>query len=457
MIKQPSFWRKARRVLLCLAMLFMFERAVMPAPAQAYTIIVDPTQAVWSVLDAVKKVAGWAAEKLQLTSYITLLTDTYEDYVEDFVKWYTTTSDNSAAEVANEAVATERRVKQYHAIYETRTQNTVAATEAKFIAQHTPPKNVELCRSILVHQAVTTTLDFAREISRMIVEGLNNRGRYAGSNEPLEVIKDLVHQCGGDLKMGSKLDGHNGCYNDASLSIKGTDGRMFADSMYFRPDPNQVYEMPMIEAYQYTDPITKQRVELRYPAKADGPNQSFWLSAFQNLYHLVGSRPIPLSGAGLRSPVGLTQRVMFNHCIANQNALIKQCADELAFYTRPNSKDPLLATVRAKQKKLCEATRKSLSAETLQKRYGNCEEGLSAYEAHRLQLEWCLATNQTLAQKAAGATDAEATASSNLCADQSTSLSNMVELYRYNCNAAVTAMKELDNCWDSVRALGAGK
>lgn len=453
MKKTPSsFWHKFRQVFLCLMMLMMFERAVMPAPAAALIVITDPTQLVPSLLDWVKTKAGWVMEKMKLTSFITTLMDTYNKYAEVFSTWYNKIFDSSALEVTSQQTITERKIKQYLAIAEKRTEDMVAAEQAKVIARHTPPKNPQLCRSILVHELVSTTTDFAREVSRMIVEGISNRSRYAGSSEPLEVMKDLINLCGGDLKFGSRLDGHEGCYDSKSTALRGTDGRRFEDAYLGEIDGSQVYEMPMIQSEQYTDPVTNKTVVVRYPAAADGDNQKFWLAAFNGLYYKVGHRPIPLSGAGLRSPVGLTQRVMFNHCAANQNALIKQCADKLAFYTRPNRKDPLLDDMRAQQKTMCLAAKKSIDME----RFGNCDEGLSAYEAHKIQEEWCRATDHTMAMIAGGASSDEARQASNVCEEMAMTNANMIARLTYNCTAAIRAMSELDECWDAVSALGQG-
>lgn len=444
--KTSSFWLKVRRLFLCLSLLFMFEQALTPAPAHAFIAITDPTQLIKDVENYIKEKAGWLMETLKLTEQIDSLVELYNKWAKVLNDLLNTFFDETVIKLINERLKTEEEMRMTSAIYENRTKDMLATVEAAHVARMTPPNNTQLCRSIMLHQLVGTTMDFARELSRMIVEGINNRSLYAGSNGPLEEYRDFVARCGGDLKMGGRFDPY--CSSDKNMKLVGTDGRTGENLGMHGVDGSQVYEMPMIETKLYTDPQTKKSIELHYPGKPTTDDQMFWLGAFNFYYDAVGHRPIPMGGSRMATGVGLPQRVLFNSCTADQNAFVKQCADLLAFYTRPNSSDPASQKLRERQNALCKAAKSSVDMA----RFGNCEKGLSVYEAYRIQEAWCLNTNHTMALKAAGATDQSAKDANDVCADESLALSRIEAKLRQNCTTAMAAMSALNGCWADVES-----
>ncbi|MGE4351462.1 MAG: hypothetical protein AB7E52_04655 [Bdellovibrionales bacterium] len=415
--------------------------------AHAFTPIQTTLETASNLIDGIQKEVYWAMKEVKNAKIIKQLSDLLNSLDSIFDDLYDLFGLNSSLEATSDIITTKlevaltkERVDAYFAAMR-------AAEESRVVGKYTLTNTAQVCRSIMVHQLTATTLDFAREVSRMLVEGISARGRSAGTTGPIEVYKNLMARCGGKIKFGSAIDGTTACTDSTTAATVGTDGRRLQESDMMGPDPSQIYEMPQIESAQYTDEGTGQKVIVRYPADPTTAEQKFWLAKFYWLYNIAGNRPIPLP---LDSPVGVTQRRMFYHCAANQNGLIKQCADWIAFLTRPNSTDPSLQPLRDYQKSLCEKAKNNVDLS----RYDGCEKGLSAYEAYKIEQSWCKASNHYVSLKGTGATNNETDGAIEDCSRLSTNLSDLIFTLKDNCDAAIRAMDDLNGCWATVDALG---
>ena len=288
----------------------------------------------------------------------------------------------------------------------------------------------------------------------MAAEAINNRFRCPTCDGSGPDYTGMAQRRRCEQKYGNARDGiQSSCVS----SLTGTDFRPFADADMMTPDGGQILVMPKTVSRAYVDPATRQTItvhtlEVDPNLKEDphGDRQLFWLAAWDHCFLIAGPRPTPRYGAGMKTPSGKTQRAMFNHCAASQNALVKQCTDLLAYYTRPNCTDT--GSLCEKQKLLCSSVEGIMDVE----RFGKCEEGLSPYEEQLIMQSLCKTNIHYIDQRAAGATDKDLSASSDLCEISWSSWRAYVAQKHDNYTAAANGMQKLKACWASVESLGRG-
>lgn len=450
---KSAFWRKARLGMIGLCLLFSFHQAIAPAPAYAQgTPIFDVRQLATNIMDLASRIARWVMEEVQYNSMIASLTEQYTQMVDKLSQHTGEVYRTGAIQSAAQRLETEQRIREAQAIMDTRTNNTIAAANARVTAKYTPPRNAQLCRTIMIHQLATTSEEFARELSRAIADGVSNRYRMPGSDGmgPATTRRIFEQACNGPVRTGSPLDGIP-CFEN---NLVATDGDTSHDGDKSMPKRTQIYEMPRIRTVSYTNPITNQTTTVRVPADPSTDEQRFFSMKLDWLFHVAGRRPTPASGRDMFTVTGMAQRAMFNHCAANQNALVKQCADWLAFLTRPNREDPEAQTLRNEQNRLCLSMRNYIDIA----KFGNCEQGLSAYETHLIQQAWCQNKNYYLGLKNSGASDSEAFDSIDVCTRSWHHFDKFVSAKENACVQAQAVLESdgMRDCWAAVGSMGKG-
>jgi len=448
MTNKKSFLYVIKRVVLCCMLLFMFQAAVVPAPAHAVV--------VFNVGELATKIAGWIKEKLEWvkneTMFGKLITQGIElfNMLKEKLGFLNDTISNAGAA---QFFAKNLQARTMIAASDSRSSTIVmankAAADAAYMANHAAPPHQELCKAIMISELVTTTQDFEREISRIVAEAVANRDRCPGCNGrgAGSASDNLKYRL--DEKTMDPMDGvpkgldTSGARGTAGGPIYGVDTRFI--------DPSQIYEMPPIEVKVYTDPITSQTWSVRaFSSTALTPPQKFFKGAVGYLFNVASKRPTPVMGAQLFTGPGMVQRAMFNHCAANENALIKQCADYLAYVARPNSKDEKSKALRKSQNDRCEAITGTID----KTRFGNCKEGLSSFEAQLLTEKWCATLQTAAGMKMAGARESEVTEASNVCDMVRISGRAVLETKKRNCLVALSSMSSMNQCWGAVAELG---
>lgn len=450
-MKRNSFFFKLRRIALCLMVLFMLETAITPKPAEAFVMfeVVQLAENIWKwITDA----ANWVVEELKLTKMVANAIELYNIIKDGFGALIDETKKNGILHAFAQRLGLTIDIGVTDARIAAANASEQAAARAAYAAEHAPPITKTLCKSVLIYQLVDTTEDFEREVSRMAAEAVANRSRVAGSGGPLEIAGEYKHRKE-NLGMKDPTEGDQ----PAKPTSK--------DSLLIVNDKDVInklvsYELPKLITETYTNTETGAKMTIRHPEY--GPKltdeQRNFNAYINNIFLKAGIRPTPISGASLVSPKGLVQRAMFNHCAANENALIKQCTDLLAHHTRPNNEDTRSEPLRNAQNERCEliATSIGMNEETKKRKYGNCKKGLSGFEAMNLVQEWCKSTQFSVGMKGAGASDDEITRASDLCANIWTSGQALQKQLEDNCNAATANFSKIKECWTTVKELGGG-
>lgn len=310
-----------------------------------------------------------------------------------------------------------------------------------------PPKNEYLCKKVLAYQIATTTQGFEKEGSRMAAEAISGRYRCPtcdGKGSDF-VGKEQARRC--NKGYGNAIDGAGDFCKDSTAS-----GKSLADADISPIDGSQIYQMPQMDTQSYKNDLTGESLTVSVPAPQN-EQQQLWVAAWDNIFLLAGPRPTPRSGKGMKTPVGKVQRAMFNHCVASENALVKQCTDLLMYYTRPNC---------AESAKLCETQQQECLAATGfldLAPYQECGkdvalskwQGLSPYEAEEINQRLCKSeqNNNNLLQAGSKHKDLLLD-TADLCDLSGQSWKESVAQKHENCHAATQAMQKLQTCWEAV-------
>lgn len=455
--KHSSFFLKFKRIIMCFMVLFMFEIALAPRPAYAITPVFDAFKAISKAITEAIDHAKEVLQSTQLGKIVMAIVDLISLLGDLFQELYDQMTRNGQWSAFAQRMASEVDTRNQQAMNDAVDMNNKLAADMRFAQKAAPPKHEYLCKAVMAHSLATTTEDFERELSRMTAEAISNRYRCPTCNG-----------LGGDFlrhesarrrerKYGSPLDGYPSSAIDTTL--EGTDGRSFDDADIAPIDGSLIYEVPEFVRVSYTDRLTGESLDVIGPLMTNlTDEQRFFIAAWDNIFHLAGARPTPVHGKAMLSESGKRQRAMFNHCSANQNALVKQCTDLLSFYTRPNRNDSSSASYRRAQYTKCHALEGIIDLE----RFGNCDgafggfKGLSPYETQLLAQTMCKTNQNAIAQTMSGASQSDVLKTSDLCTLSWNAWQAYVARKHSNCTQAVEAMHSLQGCWAATAAAGGG-
>ncbi len=458
-----------KRWLLCLLALFMLGTAVAPAPVHAgtyVTFVVGVSELITTAWSYIKLAAEWASNLTVVKDVITVLSAMYDLWTELFKNSQKRLGYDIRAILYGDMVAAKVEEKIAQARVDAGVLNAFKGVAVGQAMKNAVPKHEYLCKKMLTGGMSVSTQDFEKEVSRMAAEAINDRYRcptcdgrgpdYIG----LESARRCTQGYGNTLVDGAKTTCEKTLDNNASL----------ADADISPIDGGQVYEMPAMSR-QYYD--SGSETEWWWYIFDDSssflvPNpstdrQKLWVAAWDNIFLLAGPRPTPKHGAGMNTPVGKVQRAMFNHCAASQNALVKQCTDLLAYYTRPNCNQIETSETSwlwMKEPNLCKGQQeKCLAAKDMIDiaPFSDCKEGLSPYEEDQIDQLLCKSSQHYVDMVQAGATYEKLEESSDLCESSWIKWRAAVDKKHANCTAAVNGMQSLESCWAAVDSIGGGQ
>lgn len=416
----------------------------------AADVVVNPSSTVIELWGAAKEAAEEALKQGQLgqitdglVGIFMLCVDRLDDFLERL-------SQGAQMRIAAAQLLTQVRIEVAQAELDARTTDTLSKAILRLFVKRTPPRHEYLCKSILALQNTAATESYEKEVSRMAAEAISNRYRCptCSGMGPDYVGMEMKRSC--KRRYGNPIDGVATDCKDTN-DITGTDGRKLADANITSMDGGQIFEMPRMISKTYKDSVTGLTIVANMPSETNlTPRQEFWLAAWDNIFLVAGPRPSPRHGKAMKTPIGKTQRAMFNHCVASQNALVKQATDLLAFYTRPNCTD---------NKELCDAQQKKcMAVEKILKldEFDNCEKGLSPSEVHEIAQRMCKSSQHYIDNGLAGQSQHKMAKTIALCEALDKSGKAYVKTKQDNYLAAIRGMQTLKPCWAAVEALGSG-
>lgn len=457
-------WRGVmKRWILCLLALFMLQTAVVPAPARAgayVTFVVGVSEFTTTIWSWGKLAVEWASNLKIVKALIDVLvamSDLFKILFENSEKRL---GFDTRAMLYGDMVAAKVEEKMAQARVDAGALDTFLGVSVGAAMQGAVPKNHYLCKKLLALQAGATTQDFEKEVSRMAAEAISNRYRCptCDGRGPDYRGKESARRC--DQGYGNVLI--DGAKTTCEKKLDESGGSL-ADADIAPIDGRQIYEMPLMSQYTYENNAFLFEEATVYVPTPDSDRQRLWVAAWDNIFLLAGPRPTPLHGKAMNTPVGKVQRSLFNHCVASQNALVKQCTDLLAYYTRPNCNQIQAATLPpwayVQETDLCkDQQQKCLAAKGIidLEPFDKCEKGLSPYEEDKIDQLLCKSNQHYVDMVHAGATYEKLTASSDFCEMAWSRWRVSVDKKHANCTAAVNGMQTLDSCWAAVDAVGGG-
>ncbi len=319
----------------------------------------------------------------------------------------------------------------------------------------TPPSDQYLCNKIVSCQAEVLTRPFARQIARIVGEGVMMRYRGAkddGAGVDYAVKEEGI-RCGryvsvDDLKFGSDVDGYSDdCLGpemgplDIGLKDADISSRILSGEV--------TLEVPPMKQETLKTAAGDVKISVPNPDKENAA-QLFWMAAIQYCYQLAGPRPSPPHGRDMATPAGRVARAQWNHCASLQNAFIKQCADRVGNLSRPDCSVSEL-------KPYCDELQKACySAQNADFQPGSvaskCGKGYSLNQAvHDLCHPMCGSGRQEQSSAMGGATDPEMQKSRGSCQIVSDSGETRSLTEDMAFLAAVKSMKKLNECWSAVQ------
>jgi hypothetical protein len=435
---------KAGRAAIILVALALLSGAMEPKPARA-TLVFDPGLLIVGVISWAAEMSEWTANQAVLTAILdeqTLFLADLEFYYELLVAQIYSIGHAISAELR---LVAETDARLGEARRDAMTLNARLASNLEHLMKKAPPAHEYLCKRILANMNSSLLLDTERDVSRSIVDMVRMRYRTPNTEgRGLDMAEyEYKYTCEEEfgLQTANPIDGEAECISD----VTGSMGQSIHDAHLLPPDGVQTLTVPEMNT------VTNGNVTAIYPSPQT-TEQRFYMAAVDNIVRAAGPRPTPITGQKIRTPVGYMQRAMYNHCVALEGALVKQCSDVVAYYTRPNCAGQLGGSL------LCMTLNSGCRAGTEgimdSSRFGGCAAGLSPYEAAFISHTGCFTNQHYMAQAAAGATHPEMINTGVLCTAAWDAWQEYIQIKEDNCTKAMMALTEMASCWNAVDYLG---
>lgn len=294
---------------------------------------------------------------------------------------------------------------------------------------------------------------YSRLVSRMVSDGIHMRyrGETDDGDGPQYVKTTKEIRCGEksgteNIKFGSNVGGDSSSCRGKKLTEYFT--MQDADLTVSSVGRDKVLEVPSFKKGTYTDSSGTQNVNVPEP-KAGKSKQSMWMAALNYCYQLAGPRPTPPYGDAAETPEGKVKRAQWNHCAAQQEAFIKQCADRIGRLSRPDCSNDDMKDLCTAIEKGCKAANEAnvVSKEFLD----GCSNGLSLYQTEHLCNAMCGSKKQNEVAAQAGAPHYKLLADLALCSIVRNSWERKMEEQDKAFLKAVDGMESLDECWAAAR------
>lgn len=407
--------QKAMAILALTACLFTGESLVAPLPIYAASsVIYDPANDKATTAEWGARLAAMAKKSALLGQVISLLSSIYNIVDSGFSAMNDLVNKDAKLNVASQEGLALTKQELAQSVIDNDTQDTLLAAQLKLVADHVTPKNDYLCKAILLNQLPSTTEDFEIGVARVglkVVESLY-RGPLDDANGPLYAFDEEALRCAAGFG-NSPVDAYDLSCSD-TVSTIGATKRSFidADITPFSMDGAVVLELPQFTAKAITLP-GQPAMTVNFPDPQNG-HQRMWVAGLHYCVQLaMGARSTPAWGASkMTTPQGLVERARFDHALAMQSAMTKPCTDLLAYYTRPDSKEPSSKALIDAQQESCLAAKGYISDEDMKEKFSDCLssdfKGLSAYQAELLSHSICKSEQHYLSALHSGETHAEA-------------------------------------------------
>jgi hypothetical protein len=352
-------------------------------------MVIDPVNIILQAYIGAARAAEFAASNALISSILGVLTTT----VERFVYWMEATINavlrTGAVISENIRAVAINRTKITEAIIDADTLNTRLEAKRKHLMAHYPPAHEFLCNSIMMSHAVTTAVDHTRSVARMVQTMLVELGRER--TDDMSGIKWAMQlersRCA--LGFGNAIDGDDaGCISNQTAE---PGNRSFADADLSPGFLDGSVDLEVADMRQETYQGSSGAITAQIPSPSNSAQRA-WLAAVYFCVQLQGPRVTPrFRGDEISTPSGLVERAQYETAAALQSAMNKPCSDLLGYYSRPNP--TMGASVIQQQNEDCSAARGTLADDTLQQKFGNCEKGLSQYQADYLDHLKCKASD----------------------------------------------------------------
>ncbi len=407
--------RAIKKTMLVLSLILCFLMGgsfLNPTPAYAGSpVVTDPANFAATMMEWGERLAAMAKKSALLGQIISLITSVHNIINSGFSAMTDSTKQDTKLNIAGQQGLALIKQEGAQAWIDSDTSDALLAAQLKLVADHVAPKNEYLCKATLLNQLTGTTEDFERGVARLVLKAIESTGRgpmddydgpqYAFDEETLRGAAGFGN---------SVVDGYDAAYSDTSTTV-GPTKRLFidADLMPFSMDGAVPLELPQFTAKAVNLP-SGTIVSASVPTPQN-ENQRMWLAGLYYCFQLAGPRPTASWGDKMTTPQGLVERARFDHALAMQSAMIKPCADLLAYHTRPDSKDLASAPLIKAQHESCAAAKGYISDEDMKEKFSNCLsddfKGMSAYQAELLSHSICKSEHHAISLRQAGATPPE--------------------------------------------------
>jgi|GEM_PF-1878803 len=346
-------------------------------------------------------------------------------------------------------------VKLGNAVVDAKVKDVLLETETKITTDTTAPQETEqfLCNKITACQGPVVMDEFARLVSKMVLEGLSMRYRGAGEdgNGPSYAYDDYSHHCGGNAA-GVNYGTQSGDYGEDCKAS--TDSPLTSnansDISASSIDLQAVLQVPTMVSKTYT--TASGTVTLNVPdvnqgstSEEDVAEKNAWIAAVEYCAKIAGPRPTPPAGSEMDTPDGRTKANQWRHCAGMQDEFLKVCADRIGMLSRPDCADDNF-------KNICEASLHSCNAARdaqadLPQSFRNCAAGASLYQSEYLCNTMCESSRQHQAMSLAGAGHDLQLADQALCQTSSNVWKRKVAFEDQVFIESVASMESINECW----------
>lgn len=416
-----SFPSSKGRRLSFLSLLLLFLLALQAAPAHAYvrngSIVYDPQLYSSTVAEWASEAANWAEQNSSWVAMRDLWTsgmDALEsgmDVLED------TTSDSEQAILSAMEMWAASSIAGKQAYIDAHAKDTLLTERLDMLMeQQIPPASEQfLCNSILARQIVPIMGEYARKVSRNLLVGLQSRGRgptddansYLYARDSWDVKCGRYGSGGNNPPTGEAEDGVPAeCAGERFLPNFGMAG---ADIDFSFLGRDRAYNTPR----QQTVTMADGSQALEYVPNPENYGELQWIAVRNFCYTAAGPRPSPVWGENMQTPAEIGKRQTFETGVARENVFAEKCLMRLTKLSRPNCDDDVDQVYCEAGATACDAARQA--GIDLPQEFGNCSEGLSAYQAEYISNSLCGTGRSLQAQGHAGNNHAAMVKSQIVC------------------------------------------
>jgi hypothetical protein len=294
---------------------------------------------------------------------------------------------------------------------------------------------------------------FSDIISSMVMKTLlmMGRGTVADYNGPNYIYQSMSRNCGTDANdppTGDPLEKGKAECEASPIAGDNPTGAIYTNANeVFRTldDDMSVLVAPEMQTVQLTLPSGK-TVDVLYPhARADNIGQKMWIKALDFCIDRMGPRPTPPFGKKMQAAEYMADYAQYQVCLASQSVFMQQCADRIAFITRPDCENPAFSTFCERSKQVCQFAQSF--GFVLPQRFENCEKGLSLSETQEAVHNICDGMEHVAQSVREGATSAGLAAALASCQRARGQWKTILKKQKTNFSISQQIAEKVKSCW----------